>query len=137
MILSPIRGTWVQFRPISVNSYNFGKVVSASWPTTYCVLGPVVPTSAFRAFRSGPKRYADSWWNLGLLRGHLRSSILGLFCKTLPFACLNSVSVVFAEIWPSTIVRAVIQDKTLRPYFHDALTFQCLISFDPQLTANG
>ena len=68
----------------------------------------VLHNSHFPGFRSGPKRtatksYADSWWyHLGecllwLFQAHLRFWFFGHFCRPLPFAYLNSGSLVFTK----------------------------------------
>ena len=68
----------------------------------------VLPKVRFRCFRSESKRcstksYADSWWYhlekclIRPFRVHLRFSIFGHFWKPLPFAGLNSVSLVFTK----------------------------------------
>ena len=68
----------------------------------------VLHNSHFPGFRSGPKRtatksYADSWWyHLGkcllwLFQAHLSFWFFGNFCRPLPFAYLNSGSLVFTK----------------------------------------
>ena len=70
--------------------------------------GRVLHNSHFPGFRSGPKRtatkkYADSWWyHLGecllwLFQARLRFWFLCHFCRPLPFAYLNSGSLVFTK----------------------------------------
>ena len=100
-ILSPKSRIWFQFRSIFMILDFFRKVVMASWPGIYRGFGPADPKSAFRGFRSGPKRcttnsYTESWRYhdekclLWPVHAHLRFYFLDICWSLLPFASLGT-----------------------------------------------